>query len=71
MTQKHTNNREQEKPNDFELKYSNQIIHNEKAELINNMIKELEGHKEDPKAEIHTGLIKAAQKNIKLENARL
>ena len=44
--------------------------HNEKAEWINNMTKELEGLEEGPKAEIHIDLLKTTLKNIKLENAR-
>ena len=44
--------------------------HNEKAEWINNMTRELEGLEEGPKAEIHTDLLKTTLKNIKQENAR-
>ena len=41
------------KLNDFGLKYSNQKKHNEKAEWINNITRELEELEEGPKAEIH------------------
>ena len=61
MTLKHTNNRMQKKPNDFRLKYGNQK-HNEKAEWINNMTRELEGLEEGPKAEIHIDLLKTTLK---------
>ena len=48
--------------------------HNEKAEWINNMTRELEGLEEGSKAEIHIELLKKKKKNakkdIKLENAR-
>ena len=44
--------------------------HNEKAEWINNMTKELEGLKEGPKEEIHKDSLKTTLKHIKLENAR-
>ena len=47
MTRKHINNRMQESPNDFGLKYGNQK-QSKKAEWINNMTKELEGLEEDP-----------------------
>ena len=47
MTQKHTNNRMQKKPTDFGLKYGNKK-HNEKAEWIKNMTRELEGLEESP-----------------------
>ena len=57
MTRKHTNNQTPKKLNDFWLKYGNQK-HNEKAQWINNMTRELEGLKEGPKAEIHTDLLK-------------
>ena len=43
--------------------------HNEKAEWISNMTKELEGNEECPKAEIHIDSLKTTPKNIKLENA--
>ena len=36
--------------------------HNEKAEWINNMTRELEGFEEGPKAEIHIDLLKTSQK---------
>ena len=65
MTQKHTNNRMQEKPNEFGLKYGNQKEkkkHNEKAKWTNNMTKELEGLEEGPKAEIHNDLFKTTLK---------
>ena len=38
--------------------------HNEKAEWINNMTRELEGLKEGPKAEIHIDLLKTTLRNI-------
>ena len=69
MTRKHTNKRTQKKPKDFVLKYSKQK-YNEIVKWINNMTKELEGLKEDLKAEIHIDLFKTILKNIKLENAR-
>ena len=64
---KHANNRMQKKPNDFGLKYGNlqkKKKHNEKAEWINNITRELEGLKKDPKAEIHTDLFKTTLKKI-------
>ena len=74
MTRKHTNNRMQKQPKDFGLKYGNQKKkkqpkHNEKAEWINNIARELEGLEEGPKAEIHLDLLKTTLKNIKLEIA--
>ena len=54
----------QKKPNDGNQK------HNEKAEWINNMTRELEGFEEGPKVGIHIDLLKTTLKNIKLENAR-
>ena len=45
--------------------------HNEKAEWINKMTRELERVEEGPKAQIHTDLLKTTLKNIKLENAGL
>ena len=63
MTRKYTNNRIKKKPNDFGLKYANQK-HNEKAEWINNMKKELKGLEEDPKVEIHIDLLKTILKII-------
>ena len=62
MTQKHTNNWIQKKPNDFGLKYGNQENITKKAEWINNMTKELEGLEEGPKAEIHIESLKAVLK---------
>ena len=62
MTRKYTKNRMQEKPNDFRLKMApppkkkqkkkkqTNKKHNEIAEWINNMTKELQGFEEDPKA---------------------
>ena len=70
MTRKHTNNRMQEKLTDFGLKIGNQK-HNEKAKVINNMTKELEGLKECLKAEIHRFTQNDNKKDIKLENAML
>ena len=55
------------KPNDIGLKYGNQK-HNEKAEWISNMTRELEGLEEGSKVEIHIDLLKKTLKNIKLEN---
>ena len=49
------------KPNDLGLEYGNQK-HNEKAEWINNITRELEGLEEGPKAEIH--LLKTTLKRI-------
>ena len=43
--------------------------HNEKAEWIKNMTRELEGLEEGLKAEIYIDLLKMTLKNIKLENA--
>ena len=55
----------QKKPNDFGLKYGNQKTkQNEKAEWINNMTRELEGHEEGPRVEIHTDLLKTTLKKI-------
>ena len=56
------------------LKYMDDLIweprkHNEKAEWINNMTKELKSHGEAPKVKIHFDLLKMTLKNIKLENA--
>ena len=42
--------------------------HNDKAERINNITKELDGLDEDTKTEIHIYLLKTTLKNIKLEN---
>ena len=44
--------------------------HNEKAEWINNMTRELEGPEEGPKAEIFIDFVEMTRKNINLENAR-
>ena len=44
--------------------------HNEKAEWINDMTRELEGLEESPKAEIHRTTQKDTKKDTKLENAR-
>ena len=44
--------------------------HNEKAEWINHMTRELEELEEGLKAEIHIDLLKTTLKNIKLENVR-
>ena len=65
MTLKYTNNRKQEKPDDFVLKYGNQK-HNRKAEWMNNMTKELEGLEEGPKAEIHINLLKTTLKKCRV-----
>ena len=63
MTIKHTNNRMQKKPNDSGLKYGNQK-HNEKAEWINHITRELEELEEGPKAEIHTDLLETTLKKV-------
>ena len=61
----------QKKPNEFVLKYNKmKKKHNEKAECINNMTRELKGLEEGPKLEIHIDLLKTT-KNIKLKNARI
>ena len=58
------------KLNDFELKYDNQKNkktknkHNEKAEWINNITRELEGLKEGLLVEIHIDLLKTTLKRI-------
>ena len=44
--------------------------HNEKAEWIIDMTRELEGLEEGLEAEIHIDFLKMTLKNIKLENAR-
>ena len=56
----------QKKPSNFGAKYGNQKKkkHNEKAEWINNMTRELEGLEEGPKAEIHSYLLKTTLKKI-------
>ena len=63
MTRKYTNNRMQEKPNNFEQKYSNQ----------ENIIKKPNGYaiwqkklglEEGPKAEMHIDLLKTTQKQL-------
>ena len=51
----------QKKPNDFGLKYDIQK-HNEKAEWINNMTRELEELEESLKAEIYIDLLKMTLK---------
>ena len=48
MTEKHTNNRMQEEPYKFGLRYGNQE-NIKKAEWISKMTKELEGLEESPK----------------------
>ena len=55
-------------PNNFGQKYGNQK-HNEKAEWMNNITKELVGLEEGPKVEIHIDLLKTTLKKFKLENA--
>ena len=64
MTIKHPNNQMQKKPNDSGLKYGNQKKkkHNEKAEWINHIRRELEELEEGLKAEIHTDLLKTTLK---------
>ena len=57
MTQKHTSNQIQKKPNDFEKNMATKK-QNGKAEWINNMTKELEAFEDVPKAEIHIDLLK-------------
>ena len=59
MIRKHTNNRMQKKPNDFGLQPKE---HNEKAEWMNNMPRELKGLEEGSKAEIHIDLLKTTLK---------
>ena len=61
MTRKFTNNRMQKKPNDFGLKYGDQK-HNEKAEWVKNMTRELKGLEEGPKAEKNIDLLKTTLK---------
>ena len=61
MTRKHNNNRMQKKQNNFGKNMATKK-HNEQAEWINNMTKELEGLKEIPKAEIHIDLLKTTLK---------
>ena len=58
----------QKKPNDFRLKYGNKNKHNEKAEWINNMARELKGHEEGPKTEIHIDLLKTILKKYQTGN---
>ena len=53
----------QKKPNDSGLKYGNQK-HNEKAEWINHIRRELEELEGDPKTEIHTDLLKTTLKKV-------
>ena len=53
----------QKKLNHFGPKYGNQK-HNEKAEWINNMTRELEELEEGPKVEIHSDLLKTTLKKI-------
>ena len=64
MTRKQTNNRMQKKPNDFGLKYGNQKKHDENAEWIKNVIRELKGTREGPKAEILIDLLKTTLQSI-------
>ena len=51
------------KPTDFGLKYGNQK-HNERAEWINNITRELEGVEDGPKAEIYINLLKTTLKRM-------
>ena len=60
MSQKHNNNRMQKKLNDFRLKYGKQK-NNEKAEWINNMIRELKGLEEGRKRK-YTSIYSKRQK---------
>ena len=62
MTQKHTNNIANETKR-FWTKIWQPREHNEKAEWINNMTKELEGLEDGPKVEIHIDLFETTQKN--------
>ena len=52
----------QKKPNDSGLKYGNQ--HNEKAEWINHIKRELEQLEEGPESETHTDLLKTTLKKV-------
>ena len=61
MTRKHTNIRMQRETKRFGTKIW-QPKNNEKAKWINNITRELEGLKENPKAEIHIDLLKMTQK---------
>ena len=57
----------QKKPNDSGLKYGSQKKkkkHNEKAEWINHITRELEELEEGPKPEIHTDLLKTTLKKV-------
>ena len=54
----------QKKLNDSGLKYDNQKKHNDKAEWINILTRELEGLEEGPKVEIHIDLLKTTLKKI-------
>ena len=63
MTRKHTNHQMPKKPNDFGRKYGNKK-HNEKAERINNITREIEGLERGPKVEIHIDLLKTTLKRI-------
>ena len=64
MTGKHTNNRMQEKQNNFGWKYSNQKNITKKAEWISNIAKKLERLEEGSKAEMHIDLLRTALKTI-------
>ena len=54
----------QKKPNDFGQKYGNQTKHNENAECINNITRELEGREDGPKTEMHIDLHKKRLKRL-------
>ena len=56
------------KPNDFGQMATKK--HNQNAEGINNLTRELQGVEEGPKEEIQTHLLKTTRKNIKQEIPR-
>ena len=70
MTRKHTNNRMQEKPNNFWLKYGNQENMTKKAKWISNMAKDLETRRRSERGNTHRFPQNITKRNIKLENAR-
>ena len=61
-TRKHTNNRMEENPNNFGIKYGNQENIIKKNEWKSNIIKELEG----PKREIHIDSLKTTLKKYQI-----
>ena len=58
VTRKRTNDQMPKKPNDFVHESMATKKHNENAEWINNITRELEGLEEGPKTEIHIDLLK-------------